>query len=220
VLSQAGTITDDPSAPPLRKLTLRVSAIERRAISVPSGIATRKFSEALPLLLRGDPLVKCSFDEDTCQHVLAGAGILHLETCLHRLRELMGPSGKELRVETAAVAHRETVTGVTPRSEQKPGRLGKTGNRHNRFWFVASALNDELVDTIEAGRISAKDDGLSRILVQQHGWESKHAQRILSFGPGPNILVDTTIGVQGIDGVAEHLVNAFSQLCAAGPLCS
>jgi translation elongation factor EF-G len=33
------------------------------------------------------------------------------------------------------------------------------------------------------------------------------------------MLVDTTVGVQGIDGVAEHLVNAFNQLCAAGPLC-
>merc|ERR1711933_385941 len=170
--------------------TLRVSAVERRAVSVPSGIATRKLAEALPLLLRGDPLVKCSFDEDTCETVLAGAGILHLETCLHRLRELMGPSGKELQVEFASVAHRETVVGSTPRTELKPGRLGKTTSKHNRFWFVVSSLGDELINAMESGTIGAKDDKISRVLVHDHGWESKHAQRILSFGPGPNVLVD------------------------------
>jgi elongation factor 2 len=219
ILPRAGTLADVSSAPPLRELTLRVSAVERRAISVPSGIATRKLAEALPLLLRGDPLVKCRFDEDTCETVLAGAGILHLETCLHRLRELMGPSGKELQVEFASVAHRETVVGSTPRTELKPGRLGKTTNKHNRFWFVVSSLGDELINAMESGAIGAKDDNISRVLVHDHDWESKHAQRILSFGPGPNVLVDTTVGVQGIDGVAEHLIKAFSQLCASGPLC-
>ena len=33
------------------------------------------------------------------------------------------------------------------------------------------------------------------------------------------MLVDATVAVQGVDGVAEHLVAAFQQLSAEGPLC-
>ena len=52
------------------------------------------------------------------------------------------------------------------------------------------------------------------------GWEAKHARRVLAVDTaGANLLVDATTGVQGMDGVAEHLQSAFDALCAAGPLC-
>ena len=37
---------------------------------------------------------------------------------------------------------------------------------------------------------------------------------------GANVLVDATVGVQGVDGVVEHLLSAFEQLCSSGPLCA
>jgi elongation factor 2 len=134
----------------------------------------------------------------------------------------MGAEGSKLVVQAAAVAHRETVLGTTP----QPGMLGKSTNKHNRFWFVASPLTPELTTQFEEmGALGAEADEKDRAaaLVEKHGWESKHARKILAVGPtglGCNVLVDATVGIQGVDSVAEHLVAAFDATCRAGPVCS
>ena len=154
--------------------------------------------------------------------MLGGAGMLHIEACVHRLRELMGGEGARLALAPASVAHRESVGGRTPRTDARPGTLGKTANKHNRLWFVASPLEPELCDVVERGALPREEKERTRLLVDAHGWDAKHARRILAFAPdgcGPNVLVDATVGVQGMDGVAELLVTAFEQLCAEGPSC-
>jgi len=226
VLPRAGTVSSDHAARPLTSMNFAVSLVARRAVSAPAGGAARKLAEALPALRRSDPLVRCEFDKETKEWVVHGAGELHIEACAHRLRELMGTFGERLIVSPAAVAHRESVNGCTPRTDARPGALGKTANKHNRFWLVASALSDELLDEMEreGSLISPAADPATRArrLVSKYGWDAKHARRILGFAPGgagPNLFVDATVGVQGVDCVVEHLLAAFEQLCAEGPLC-
>lgn len=94
---------------------------------------------------------------------------------------------------------------------------------------MASPLGDELSAALEAEGaektlgVDADGAARARLLVQEHGWETKHAKKVLGFGPdgrGANVLVDATVGVQGVDGVVEHLLSAFEQLCSSGPLCA
>ena len=219
---RGGTLSDDPALAPLAPMSFSVSVVERVAVFAPAGVARKKLTEAIPALTRGDPLVSCGFDKETAEIVLGGAGGLHIEACVHRLRELMGAEGAKLTLAPASVAYRESVGGCTPRTDARPGTLGKTANKHNRFWFVASPLEADLCDLIERGELPREEKERTRLLVDAYGWDKKHAQRILTFAPdggGPNVLVDATVGVQGMDGVAELLVNVFEQLSAAGPSC-
>ena len=62
----------------------------------------------LKRLAKSDPMVQCSIEE-TGEHIIAGAGELHLEICLKDLQDdFMG--GAEIRVSEPVVAFRETVT--------------------------------------------------------------------------------------------------------------
>eukprot|EP00966_Prymnesium_polylepis_P021416 492622-Prymnesium_polylepis.1 len=132
-MARGGTVSDDPTLASLAPMAFSVAVVERRAVSAPAGAAARKLAEAIPALTRGDPLVRCEFDQETGETVLGGAGDLHLEACVHRLHELMGADGAKLAVGPASVAHREGVGGETPRTDARPGTLGKTANKHNRF---------------------------------------------------------------------------------------
>jgi len=239
--ARAGTLCDEACAPALREMTFSVAPVEFCAVAAPAGSAARHLAEALPVLQRTDPLIKAYFDKETAEHVLAAAGTLHMEACVHKLRELMGTDGPRLQVQPANFAHREGVAGRTPRTDAKPGALGKTANKHNRLWLVASRLSARVVDAIEGGIIRADADVAARARhlvdlseadrADRAGavdepdapmpWDSKDARRILAFGPdgtGANVLVDSTFGVQGVDGIAEHLVSAFQELCESGPL--
>lgn len=240
-LSRAGTVSSEPDAPPVTEMEFSVSPVEFRAVSAGKAASgARRLAEALPLLQRSDPLIKAYYDKEVDEHVVAAAGELHLEVTIHRLRELMGSDGESLRVAPASFAHRETAGGATPAaSVDKPGALGKTANKHNRLWFVASPLSAEALAALDSVAISAAmnpaararalvdlpgptaDDGSHATASACVPWTAKDARRILAFGPdgiGPNVLVDATFGIQGVDGIVEHLVTAFQKLCESGPL--
>jgi len=236
VLPRCGTVSSDPTAPPLATMKFELSPVEFRALESSKGGGARKLAEALPALRRSDPLLQAYFDHETGEHIVAAAGELHMEVSLHKLRELMGTEGAKLVARQARFAHRESVSSATPRSASTPGALGKSANKHNRFWMVASPLAPEVVAAIESGAIhagmsaTARARALCDLPVGVDGeldesivpWEAKDARKILGFAPdgaGANLLVDSTFGIQGIETVAEHLVAAFNKLCEQGPLC-
>lgn len=242
VLLRCGSVSSDASAPALATMPFTLTPVEFRAVSATKAgpSVARRLAEALRELPRSDPLVRAYYDRETEEHVVAAAGELHMEVSLVKLRELMGASeGEKLSVSQARFAHRESVSGATPRTPARPGALGKSANKLNRLWMVASPLAVEVVEAIETGAIHAgmpvekRSQALIELPVAKSGevggeaaaavvpWEKKDARRILAFGPdgtGANLLVDSTFGVQGIDTVKDHLIAAFQQLCAKGPL--
>lgn len=80
------------------------AAIEPKAVSHERGM-----DEALKILLREDPSLKRSFDEDTQQTLLAGMGELHLEIAHQRLQELKA----KIHMGKIMVSYRETLAGET-----------------------------------------------------------------------------------------------------------
>ena len=76
-------------------------------------------------------MVVCT-TEETGEHIIAGAGELHLEICLKDLQDdFMG--GAEIRISDPVVSFRETVTQASTRTV-----MSKSPNKHNRLYLAVS----------------------------------------------------------------------------------
>ncbi len=94
------------------------------------------------------PQVQCVIEE-TGEHIIAGAGELHLEICLSDLQnDFMG--GAEIRVSEPVVSFRETVTATSDHVV-----MSKSPNKHNRLYLQARPLEDGLPEAIDEGKVCA-----------------------------------------------------------------
>lgn len=117
------------------------------------------------------------------------------------------------------VAYRETVTVES----SMPG-LSKSPNKHNRLYFVASPMSEELTQAIVDEKILHSDDPKlrARKLADEYEWDVAEARKIWCFGPdikGPNVMVDVTKGVQFVNEIKDSCVAAFQWATKEGPLC-
>ncbi|GJM93177.1 hypothetical protein PR202_ga09710 [Eleusine coracana subsp. coracana] len=84
-----------------------VSPVVRVAVQCKVASDLPKLVEGLKRLAKSDPMVLCTMEESG-EHIIAGAGELHLEICLKDLQEdFMG--GAEIIVSPPVVSFRETV---------------------------------------------------------------------------------------------------------------
>merc|ERR1719405_59800 len=84
------------------------SAIVRVAVEAKNAADLPKLVEGLKRLAKSDPLVVCSIEESG-EHIVAGAGELHLEICLKDLAEDF-MNGAPLKISEPVVSFRETTT--------------------------------------------------------------------------------------------------------------
>jgi elongation factor 2 len=162
-------------------------------------------------------MVQCSIEESG-EHIVAGAGELHLEICLKDLQEEYC-GGIELRTSDPVVSYRESVIGTSDQI-----CLSKSPNKHNRLYMTATAFAQGLSEAIEEGTIGSRDDEKkrARILADDYGWDAGEARKIWCFGPdgnGPNLFVDVSKGVQYMNEIKDSVVAAFSWATKEGPLC-
>ena len=85
--------------------------------------------EGLKRLAKSDPMVQCFF-EASGEHIIAGAGELHLEICLKDLEE--DHACIPIKKSDPVVSYRETVT-----EESDIMCLSKSPNKHNRLFCKA-----------------------------------------------------------------------------------
>jgi elongation factor 2 len=102
----------------------------------------------------------------------------------------------------------------TVKTESSIVALSKSQNKHNRLYFKALPLDDEVTKAIETGKISARDDFKirARMLADEYGWDVTEARKIWCFGPdttGPNLLVDVTKGVQYLNEIKDSCIAGF-----------
>jgi elongation factor 2 len=104
-LAKTGTISDLESACPLRSMKFSVSPVVRVAVDVKNASDLPKLVEGLKRLSKSDPLVQCTIEESG-EHIVAGAGELHLEICLKDLQEdFMG--GADIKISDPVVSYRK-----------------------------------------------------------------------------------------------------------------
>jgi len=150
------------------------------------------------------------------EHIVAGAGELHLEICMKDLEEFCGVPIKQ---SDPVVSYREIVS-----EESTIICLAKSANKHNRLYVKAQPLGDDLADAIDKGSISARDDFKARskvLAAAPHNWDPNDARKIWCFGPeglGPNLLVDQTKAVQYLNEIKESCTAAFAWATKEGVL--
>lgn len=125
------------------------AAIEPKAVSHERGM-----DEALKILLREDPSLKRSFDEDTQQTLLAGMGELHLEIAHQRLQELKA----KINMGKIMVSYRETITRETDLVLQESTSSGSELSNASVSVSVSPVTEDGYDDNVTAEMVMIQGD--------------------------------------------------------------
>ncbi|KAJ5221516.1 uncharacterized protein N7469_010403 [Penicillium citrinum] len=214
-LLKSGTLTTDETAHNLKVMKFSVSPVVQRSVEVKNAQDLPKLVEGLKRLSKSDPCVLTMINESG-EHVVAGAGELHLEICLKDLEE--DHAGVPLRISDPVVSYRETVT-----AESSMTALSKSPNKHNRLYLTAQPIDEEVSLAIESGKISPRDDfkARARVMADEYGWDVTDARKIWCFGPdttGANLLIDQTKAVQYLNEIKDSVVSGFQWATREGPV--
>merc|ERR1712223_605907 len=199
-LVKTGTITTFKEAHNLKVMKFSVSPVVRVAVEPKNAQDLPKLVEGLKRLAKSDPMVQCMIEESG-EHIIAGAGELHLEICLKDLEE--DHAQIPLKKSDPVVSYRETVS-----EESSMMCLSKSPNKHNRLFMKAVPMPDGLPEDIDSGEVSNKQDFKirGRYLADKYEYDITEARKIWCFGPdtmGPNIVIDATKGVQYLNEIKD-----------------
>ena len=214
-LLKSGTLTSSETAHNLKVMKFSVSPVVQVAVEVKNANDLPKLVEGLKRLSKSDPCVQAWIAE-TGEHIVAGAGELHLEIVLKDLEE--DHAQIPLKISDPVVGYRETV-----QAESSMVALSKSQNKHNRLFVKAQPIDEELSKLIEAGKMTPRDDfkARARVLADDFGWDVTDARKIWTFGPdtnGPNLLVDQTKAVQYLNEIKDSVVSGFQWASREGPV--
>jgi len=216
-LVKTGTICSAEDAYPMKDMKFSVSPVVRCAVEPKNPQDLPKLVEGLKRLAKSDPMVIITIEESG-EHIVAGAGELHMEICLKDLQDDF-MNGAPLKISDPVVSYRETVTEETDQE-----CMSKSPNKHNRLYFKCAPLGDELTDLIDKGEMTPRDDikTRGRVLADDYGWDVEIARKIWAFGPdisGPNLIVDATKAVQFLNELKDSVVGGFNWVTKEGVMC-
>jgi len=224
-LIKTGTITTFEECHNMKQMKFSVSPVVRVAVQPKDPQQLPKLVEGLKRLAKSDPMVLIT-TEESGEHIVAGAGELHLEICLKDLEE--DHAGVPIKKSDPVVSYRETV-----QEESDMMCLSKSPNKHNRLFMKAATLvhgdvenvePEDLACAIDDGEVGPRDDFKlrGRLLADKYGWDVGEARKIWAFGPegtGPNLLVDVSKGVQYLNEIKDSVVAGMQWAAKEGVLC-
>jgi elongation factor 2 len=215
-LVKTGTITTFKEAHNMKVMKFSVSPVVRVAVEPKNAADLPKLVEGLKRLAKSDPMVQCMIEESG-EHIIAGAGELHLEICLKDLEE--DHAQIPLKKSDPVVSYRETVS-----EESNMMCLSKSPNKHNRLFMKAVPMPDGLPEDIDNGEVTSKQDFKirGRYLADKYEYDITEARKIWCFGPdttGPNIVIDATKGVQYLNEIKDSVIAGFQWASKEGVLC-
>jgi len=215
-LVKTGTISTYDQAHNMKVMKFSVSPVVRVAVECKNPADLPKLVEGLKRLSKSDPMVQITCEESG-EHIIAGAGELHLEICLKDLEE--DHAGIPIHKSDPVVSYRETV-----QSESDRMCLSKSPNKHNRIFMRAVPMPDGLPEDIDSGNITPRQEvkERARYLAEKYNYDVTEARKIWCFGPdgtGPNMVVDCTKGVQYLNEIKDSVVAGFQWACKEGVLC-
>jgi small GTP-binding protein len=178
---KTGTVTNDVNAHNMKQMKFSVSPVVRVAVKPKDSSQLPKLVEGLKRLAKSDPMVQV-LSEESGEHIVAGAGELHLEICMKDLRE--DHAQIELIVSDPVVTYRETVQGqCDPCDVMNGGKrlceqackadgdqapyvtLSKSPNKHNRLYMWAERMCEDLncdIDKAKEGEMNVRTDAKIR----------------------------------------------------------
>merc|ERR1711906_22454 len=152
---KTGTITDFEGAHNIRVMKYSVSPVVQQSVRPKNPADLPKLVEGLKRLSKSDPIVMC-FSSESGEHIVAGAGELHLEICLKDLEEDFIKGTPIVRGDPV-VSFRETVTKESDRM-----CLSKSPNKHNRLFMKAQPLSEEFSQAVDAESVTSTQEPKER----------------------------------------------------------
>merc|ERR1711970_1595718 len=215
-LIKTGTISTYDQAHNMKVMKFSVSPVVRVAVEAKNPADLPKLVEGLKRLSKSDPMVVIQTAESG-EHIIAGAGELHLEICLTDLEE--DHACVPIKKSDPVVSYRETVT-----EESYQMNLSKSPTKHNRLFMKANCFPDGMAQEVEDGEISPKQEEKARgkHIAEKYGWDINDARKIWCFGPdvtGPNFVIDASKGVQYLHEIKDSVVAGFQWASKEGVLC-
>jgi len=215
-LVKTGAISTFEGAHNMKQMKFSVSPVVRVAVQCKNPADLPKLVEGLKRLAKSDPMVQI-YSEESGEHIIAGAGELHLEICLKDLEE--DHACIPIKKSEPVVSYRETVS-----DESSQVCLSKSPNKHNRLYMKALPFPDGLADEIEDKKITPRDDvkTRARYLSEKYEWDVNDCRKIWCFGPdqtGPNMVIDVTKGVQFLNEIKDSVKAGFDWATKEGVLC-
>lgn len=214
-LVKTGTISTFENAHNLRVMKFSVSPVVRVAVEAKNPADLPKLVEGLKRLAKSDPMVQIIIEESG-EHIVAGAGELHLEICLKDLEE--DHACVPIKISDPVVTYRETII-----EESNQVCLSKSPNKHNRLYMKAVPMPDGLAEDIDKNEVTPRQEfkARARYLGEKYEYDVTEARKIWCFGPegtGPNLLIDVTKGVQYLNEIKDSVVAGFQWATKEGPM--
>lgn len=171
-----------------------------------------KLIDFLKRTAREDPTLHVKINEDTGEYLISGLGELHLDAKIERpLKE----TGIDATVSSPIVIFNESVRSTSGAVE------GKSPNKHNKFYMIASPLDPKVYEAMVNGEIPDQEVKKKNVELQNtlvdldfDRDESKKVKLIHN----KNMLLDMTHGVHAILEVMEMVKDAFKEAVNEGPL--
>lgn len=215
-LVKTGCITTFEGAHNMKQMKFSVSPVVRVAVQCKNPADLPKLVEGLKRLAKSDPMVQI-YSEESGEHIIAGAGELHLEICLKDLEE--DHACIPIKKSDPVVSYRETVMDSSTQI-----CLSKSPNKHNRLYMKAHPMPEGMAEEIEDGKITPRDDVKlrARYMADKYEWDVNDCRKIWCFGPdqtGANLVVDVTKGVQFLNEIKDSVKAGFDWATKEGVLC-
>jgi len=215
-LVKTGCISTFEGAHNMKQMKFSVSPVVRVAVQCKNPADLPKLVEGLKRLAKSDPMVQI-LSEESGEHIIAGAGELHLEICLKDLEE--DHACIPIKKSEPVVSYRETVS-----DESSQICLSKSPNKHNRLYMKAHPMPEGMADEIEEKKITPRDEvkARARYLSEKYEWDVNDCRKIWCFGPdqtGANMVIDVTKGVQFLNEIKDSVKAGFDWATKEGVLC-
>lgn len=170
-----------------------------------------KLIDAMQKMSIQDPNLVTTINQETGEYLLSGMGELHLEIAV---KDLKTQHHLDIIETEPTVVYREAI-----RAEVGPF-MGKSPNKHNRVFFKFKPLDDKIMELIRDGELSeiVSTNKREEILREKAGWTLRQARRVFAINEHANLLIDSTVGIQGLREVKQHISGGFQWALNTGPL--
>ncbi len=197
---------------PFEEIKHLFEPVVTKAIEPESTKDLSKLIDFLRQLNREDPTIQIKINQETGEYLVSGLGELHIDAKVERkLRENNIP----IKSTPPIVVYRESCGAGVADVE------GKSPNKHNRFLFIISPLNEATVEAMRNRELAdsemkRKDIDLVKKL-EELGFEKNEA-RSVKLIYNKNIFIDGTKGIQYLNEAMELIKEGFKSIMDEGPL--
>ncbi|OAG29677.1 elongation factor 2 [Nematocida displodere] len=213
-IQKTATLSSMKGSYNIKTMKFSVSPVVRYSIFPKNTSDLPKLKEGLTKLSQVDTLCQVHYMRSG-EIVVAGAGEMHVEICLNDL--------ENDHAKVPIIRGEPQVSYFESISESMNNTvMSKSANKHNKVYMTIEPLAEEISKAIADGELISNDPKARvELFKKKFGEAEEWVKRILCYSPddcGPNIIVDSSKGVQNLNEVKEFLKMGLDCAVKEGPV--